>query len=65
VDGILSFLVGFALGIIALGEIVRLMWLSGRITTTWIAEQCDRLIDANDEPSEPSNERSPKGPGTL
>ena len=53
-------LLGIVLGSIAIVELVRLLLLTGRLTTRQIADQCDRLIDAADEPTEPPPARHPR-----
>ena len=59
---LIGLLIGLLLGAVALGEVLRIAFLTGRLTVREIADHCDRLIDAADSPTEAPH---PRGPRTL
>ena len=54
----IGLLIGIICGFLLCSHLMRWLFVSGRMTSNWIAEACDRLIAADDEPTEAPAKRT-------
>lgn len=57
---VIGLLIGFPLGFMFAATCMRWAFISGKVTSRWIGDHCDRLLDAaaDEEPETQSQGRS-------